>query len=191
MTEFNVHTLESAPERSKATMHYARKKWGFIPNIGAVLAESPVALEAYVALNKKFEESSLSPSEQNVVLLTASRENGCEYCVAAYSTVALMQKVQPDVVEAIRNGTTVSEPKLEALSRFTSSLVKKRGWVDDDDIRTFLEAGYAKSQVMEVLLGVTFKTMSTYLNHFAKTPLDAVYERQKWISKEPTSATDE
>lgn len=46
MTNFILHTEETAPEGSKAILQGTKKAYGFVPNLMATLAESPAAVEA-------------------------------------------------------------------------------------------------------------------------------------------------
>ena len=41
MSEFKLHTVESAPEKSKAILEGAQKQMGMVPGLYAVMAESP------------------------------------------------------------------------------------------------------------------------------------------------------
>ena len=88
MSTFKLHTLDSAPAGSLPILETASKTLGFIPNLYAHLASSPSALQGYKQLGALLEQSGLTPEEQQVVLLTVSAENGCEYCVAAHSFLA-------------------------------------------------------------------------------------------------------
>lgn len=40
MDDYQVHTLDSAPEQSHAVLEQANKAYGMIPNLMAVMAES-------------------------------------------------------------------------------------------------------------------------------------------------------
>jgi uncharacterized peroxidase-related enzyme len=181
MNSFKVHTKETAQMKSAELLDNAEKAFGFIPNLLGVFAESPAALKAYLTIGHIFDESSLSPTERQVVILTASRFNECHYCIAAHTVVASMQKVQSDVVEAIRNDQPIADNRLQALRVFTTAIVEKRGWVSDDDITAFLAAGYNNAQILEVILGISFKTLSNYTNHIADTPLDDAFSRKAWM----------
>ena len=88
--KFQIHTAETALEASRATLESTAKKYGFVPHLYGVLAESPAAVQAYAGINKALEQSALSPVEQQVVALTVSTTNDCAYCVGAHSTVAQM-----------------------------------------------------------------------------------------------------
>ncbi|MCS6319353.1 MAG: carboxymuconolactone decarboxylase family protein [Nitrospira sp.] len=88
--KFRIHTQESAPAASRAALEATATKYGFLPNIFGVLAESPAAAQAYVGITKALEQSVLTPVEQQVVALTVSTANSCTYCVGAHSMVAQM-----------------------------------------------------------------------------------------------------
>lgn len=183
MTSLEIYTAESAPEGSRSTLEGAQKAFGFLPNLLGTLAASPAALKGYTGLSELFGQTSFSASEQQIVLLTVSRLNGCEYCMAAHSTVADMTKVPSGVTEALRSGDRLADPKLEALRRFTESVVENRGWVDDAEVQAFLDAGFGREQILEVLLGVTMKTLSNYTNHIAATPLDSAFQARQWTTE--------
>ncbi len=180
MSKFNVHTKATVSTESAELLGKAEKAYGFIPNLLGVLAESPAALKAYLTVGQIFDESSFSPTERQVVILAASRFNECHYCVAAHSAVAELQKVPAQVIDAIRDDRPIADNKLEALRVFTTAVVEKRGWASDADIAQFRTAGYTRAQVLEVIVGVSFKTLSNYVNHIADTPLDDAFAARAW-----------
>ena len=180
MRKFDVHTKDTASAKSVESLLNAEEAFGFIPNLIGILAESPAALNGYLTLGQIFDESSFSPTERQLVILTVSRVNECRYCVAAHSVVADLQEVPADVIEAIRNDQPIADNKLEALRTFTTAVVEERGWVTEDDTAAFLAAGYSKAQILEVILGISFKTLSNYANHVADTPLDHAFALKAW-----------
>lgn len=116
------------------------------------------------------------------VRLSASFVNGCDYCMAAHTTLANMKRVPAEVVEALRSGTPLADPGLDALATLTRSIVETRGWPDEAATEAFFAAGYGTSEYLEVVVGVTMKTLSNYLNHAAGTPLDAAFQTAKWAA---------
>jgi uncharacterized peroxidase-related enzyme len=180
MTTFDLHTPENAPEASRPFLEQAQKSVGFVPNLYATFAESPQLLEAYLSVSKILDQGTFSPTERQIVLLTTSLTNGCDYCMAAHSTIAGMQNVQTDVIASLRDGTPIADARLEALRQFTLQLVENRGWADEAAVDAFLAAGYTKAQVLETILGVGMKTLSNYTNHIASTKLDDAFQPQAW-----------
>ena len=77
-----------------------------------------------------------------------------------------------------------SNAKNEALRQFTLAVVRERGKVSDADIDKFLAAGFTTRNVMDVILGVSQKVMSNYVNHLAETPVDAPFKAFDWSPDE-------
>lgn len=182
MSTFKLHTIASAPVGAVPILEAANKGLGFIPNLYAHLAEAPTALQAYKQLGALLEQSSLTPAEQQVVLLSTSVENRCEYCVAAHSFLARnMVKVPDEIISALRNIQPVPNSKLNALALFAKAVVRERGWVaDSPELKDFFAAGYTQQHALEVVLGVSMKTLSNYANHLTDTPLDAAFAGEAW-----------
>jgi len=178
--KFTIHNVNSAPEAAKEILTRSAGAFGFVPNLFGVMAEAPALLKGYTSLMRLFEEASLKAAERQVVLLAASYENECEYCVLAHSAIAAMQQVPADAVCAIRDDEAIADPKLEALRRFTAVVVKSQGRPTEEDTKVFLAAGYGKQQILEVVLGVGLKTLSNYTNHIAETPLDEAFNKAGW-----------
>lgn len=181
MSQFPRHTIDTAPAESRPLLQSAHDKLGFVPNLYAHLAESPAALKAYFSLSGHFDATSLDPVERQVVLLAASVENRCEFCVAAHSMLALeVAKAPQPVVDALRKGDAVDDPRLHALAELTRSVVRERGWVPGPALDAFLAAGYTSQQAIEVVLGVAMKTLSNYTNHLTGTRTNPELAGHQW-----------
>ena len=156
------------------------KKFGFIPNLMKVLASSPSTLKAYLALAELLENTSFTPEEQQIMLLTVSRENKCEYCLAVHSMIAAkMVGMDSDKLASIRDGKLLTNSKHQELMTFTLEIVRKRGFVEPESVRRFKDVGYSDQHVLEVLLAVTMKTLSNYTNHISQTPIDPQFAQFK------------
>lgn len=180
MTDFTIYDENTAPAESRDTLKQVREGFGFIPNVLGIVAESNAALTGYVKLNELVQATSLSPQEQQVVILTVSRTNECHYCVAAHSATAKGAKVDDHVIDAIREGRAPDDARLAALVAFTRTVVDKRGWLEQADIDAFLDAGYTKANIFDVILVAAMKTISNYSNHIAGTPVDEAFADYRW-----------
>lgn len=186
--KFVVHTAETAPVSARQDLKAAKRIFGFVPNLLAVLAEAPIALRAYMNLTELLGEASLSPIEQQVMMLASSYEHCCEYCMAAHSTVATMAGMPEPVLAALRSGSILPESRLEALRSFVVEVVRSRGRVSNKRIEVFLAAGYTRENVLEVVFAVTMKTLSNYANHMAETPVDPQFLPQAWSGTQTQTA---
>lgn len=174
--------LDDADPAVRTALERAKKATGFIPNMYAGMANSPGMLETYLDGYARFRsDSGFTPVEQEVVLLTISQGNACEYCVAAHSFVAeQVSKVPAPVIEAIRNGQPIADAKLAALNAMTATLLATRGLPKIADVEAFLRAGYEERQLLEIILAIAVKTLSNYANHLLHTPLDAMFAARAW-----------
>ena len=184
MIEFTVHTAETAPTGSRPLLEGIKRSFGFVPNLFGVFAESPAALRGALAIHEAFSTSSLSPGEQQLVMLAVSEANECEYCVAAHSSVAKrVAMVDHAMVDAVRRRAPLADPWLDALVNFTREVVERRGMMSDAEVAAFLDAGYTRAQVIEVLLGVGMKPFNNYVDHIAHTPLNNQFKAEAWQPK--------
>ena len=174
-------SIENAPEGSKGIMEIATKKYSFLPNLLGNMAHAPALLKGYATLSGIFGETSFSPTEQQIVLMSNNLLNGCKYCMAAHTTIAQGQGVAGDVIEALRAGTPIADEKLEALRQFSLVINKSRGNPSANDISAFLAAGYEEANILEVILGTALKVMSNYTNHVAETPVDDNFAGNAWV----------
>jgi uncharacterized peroxidase-related enzyme len=175
MSEFTIHTLDTAPQASRQILQNTEKQLGFIPNLYGVFSESPTTLEAYQKLTALFDKTTFTVTERQLVLLSISRYRNCSYCLAAHGTVAKMQKIPTEIIHAVYYNQPLSDTKLEALRTFTRAVLEAEGWVKQDALQAFYQAGYQKQHVLEVVLGISFKTLSNYVNHINDTPIDASF----------------
>ncbi|EJZ57946.1 carboxymuconolactone decarboxylase family protein [Pseudomonas sp. RSB 5.4] len=173
MSRLTLHTVQSAPEAAKPFLENAQKNSGFIPNLLAVLANAPAALETYVTVSALNGKSELSLAEREVVQLIAATHHGCDFCVAGHTAVALNKaKLPPEVVSALREKATVPVEKLETLAAFAREVIATRGKVSDQTFNQFKAAGYTEGNALEVILGISLATLCNFANVFADTPLN-------------------
>ncbi|MBZ9736305.1 carboxymuconolactone decarboxylase family protein [Mesorhizobium sp. CA18] len=180
MQRFNLQTIGSAPEKSRPALKALEEKFGFLPNVMATMANSPVLLNGFVATFDSFHGGSFDEIEKQVLLLTNAVTIKCPWTVAAHSTFAIEDGIDEGEVQAIRKGRLPANPKYAALSALTKTLIEKKGNVTDADIDAFTAAGYSKAQVLEVVTGVGVSTMAATTTNMAGTPIEERFRAQAW-----------
>lgn len=180
MIKFEIYDPQTAKEAAKPWLEKAKNTFGFVPNLQRTMAESPALLEGYLTLFDIFAKSTFSPIEQQVIYLTVNYEHECHYCMAGHSGLAKYAGVPDDVIQSLRDGQPIADGKLEALRKFTSQMVIKRGWVDEAETEAFVAAGFDKQAILDIVLGISVKVMSNYANHLALTPLDEQIKGLEW-----------
>jgi uncharacterized peroxidase-related enzyme len=182
--KLSVVQINEATETQKELLIKSKKENKMIPNMYKAMANSPILLKSYMAAYKDFrEQSNFSSVEQEVVFLTISVENNCNYCMAAHSLLAdMVSKVPPSVTDAIRNGDKIQNTKLKALSDFVIVMINKRGNPSEEDVREFFDSGYNEKHILDIILAISIKTISNYTNHIFHTELDSAFKIREWSS---------
>jgi uncharacterized peroxidase-related enzyme len=178
----SLKSVGDADEKGRELLQKAKSQLGFVPNMYAGMVNSPGLLATYMDGYERFrKDSGFTSAEQEVVFLTISRFNSCEYCLAAHSFLAdQMSKVPRPVTDAIRDDQPVPDAKLAALSTFTTLMLATRGLPSTAGVQAFLDAGYSERRILEIVLGIAVKTLSNYANHLLHTPVDSVFAPRVW-----------
>jgi alkylhydroperoxidase family enzyme len=180
MSNFELYNLETAPEAAKPLLEKSIKGFGMLPNLHAVMAESPVLLDAYQQLHELAQNASFDKDELTVVWQTINVEHGCHYCVPAHTAIANMMSVDAEITEALRNQSPLKSIKLETLRATTLLMVRNRGIIEQADIDTFYAAGFNKQNLLDIVLVLAQKVMSNFTNHLADTPVDDAFQAFSW-----------
>jgi AhpD family alkylhydroperoxidase len=180
MHAFPVHTLDSAPEQSKPSLEALRGAFGMLPNLVGAMSTSPVLIGSLVGLFQKVHGGSFSEDQVQVLLLTNAVTNACSWAVAFHTGLALQAGVDPADVKAIRERATPPNPKTAALSTLARTLIEKRGRLDDADVSQFLEAGFDKARLLEVIGVVAASTITNYTGSVTKPTVEAAFKEYAW-----------
>lgn len=167
MSVFTKHDEKTAPDGARETLMMAKQRYGFVPNLAAYVAQSPEVLGAILKLSEIFDNTSLSAQEQQVVLLTVSALNDCNYCRTVHTALGKSVLFSDSQISEIVSFKVIDNLKLNTLRDFTKSLVEEKGRLSHKQVQEFLDAGYTRAQVFEVIMGVALKTMTNYSNHLA------------------------
>jgi len=180
MSAFPIHTIQSAPEPSKPSLEALQGAFGMIPNIASAMATSPVLIGSLVGLFGKVHGGSFSEAQVQIVLLTNAVTNACSWAVAFHSFLAVKEGVDAADVDAIRERRIPSAGKNAALSTLARTFIEKRGHLDDRDVSIFLDAGFGKDHLLEVIAIVAASTITNYTGNVTKPPLEDAFEAYRW-----------
>jgi alkylhydroperoxidase family enzyme len=172
---FTEHTIEDAPEGSRAALKATQESFGFVPAALGRLAASPAAVAAFTRTMAIFEKTSFTPLEREVLAMTMGLEMGCEVCVALHSAVLSRMPDAAPVSEALRGNGALGGHRLEALRAFVKAALEHRGAVPDEALTAFLGAGFTREQALDALVGIAGYTLSTFANRLTRAPVDAPF----------------
>jgi alkylhydroperoxidase family enzyme len=180
MQTYQVQTIASAPEKSKPALEQLQQAFGVLPNIAAVIANSPKLVTSLVGLFQQIHSIGLTEQENQIVLLTDAVANSSKYAVAFHTALALQQGVRPEETNAIRDGHTPKDRRFAALSTLAKTLIEKRGHLSEQEFAAFLDAGFTTEQIMEVIAIVAASTITNYAGTIADPPLEDAFQQFAW-----------
>jgi pimeloyl-ACP methyl ester carboxylesterase/alkylhydroperoxidase family enzyme len=165
----------SAPAEAKALLDGMRGVFGFVPNLGYAIAAEPSVLGAYIAMLQSLGASSLDPIAQQVAMVSASRANAADYGIAVHATLAAKLGASVDVVQALRNGSTIPDSRLEAVRRFAAAVATNRTQVSDSDVNALKAAGFDHRAMVTIALAAAAKTLVNTVAHLSRPEIDAAF----------------
>lgn len=173
---FGKLTMESVPAEGKELVAAMSGAFGFVPNLGYALGAEPAVLAVYMKMLGALNETVLDPIAQQVALGAASQSNGADYAVAVHAALAQHLGASPEVVAALRNGSSYVDPKLEAVRSFTSAIASKRTQVSDSDVKQLVAAGYDRRAAVALALAAGAKTLVNTVTHLSRPQLDEGFQ---------------
>lgn len=170
MTTFSVPTRGEVSEKNQAIFDNLEKGLGFVPNLYAYYAKNETALGDYLALQNR--KTNLKAKEKEVVNLVTSQINGCRYCQSAHTVLGKMNGFSDEQVIELRKGSASFNPQLDALVKFTASVVENRGKATEESKSAFFDAGYTEAHLIDVVLLIGDKIISNYIHNLTGFEID-------------------
>ncbi|MBI5365281.1 MAG: carboxymuconolactone decarboxylase family protein [Planctomycetes bacterium] len=162
---------ETSPSRAQELLAGVQKKLGLVPNMARVLANSPAALEAYLAFSGALATGTLTAAVREELALVIGEVHGCGYCLSAHTAIGKRVGLKEDQILDARRGRS-KDLKTNALLVLARTIALKRGELADADLRAARDAGVTDAEIVEVVGAVALNVYTNWLNHVAATPID-------------------
>ncbi len=171
MSRITIPSLDAAPAESRQILDAVARQVGFVPNMFRLVSASPAVLAGMSGLSGALAKT-LDVKTRERIAIAIAEVNGCEYCLAAHTHLALnMAKMTPEEVALNRNGGS-SDPKAGAAVRFAVKVAETRGNVSDADLQAVKDAGFSEAQVVEIVAAVAQNFFNNLVNNVARTDVD-------------------
>jgi AhpD family alkylhydroperoxidase len=159
----------TAATEAREPLARAKRAFGRIPAPLARYAGSPGMMLAALGALDSFEKSSLEPLEREVLAMTMASRNGCKLCLDHHRHLLRAQKAPAELISSLEEGAPLASSRLEALRAFVSSALEHHGDVPPAVWTNFREAGYGHAQALDVMLGISAYTLTTFANRLTET----------------------
>ena len=168
-----ISSIDSATAsgRTRELLDATLNQLGRVPNLYASMAQSPAALDGYLAFRGALGKGVLTIHMRERIALLTAAINDCGYCVSAHTLRGA--KVGLPVSEIIATQKSQSDdPKIAAALQFVDVLLQNRGMITDEDYASIKSTGWSDEEVGEIVAHVALNVFSNYFNHVAAPVLD-------------------
>jgi hypothetical protein len=175
MSRIPAHTVDDAPEASRALLQHAIQ---FSPtgrplNLHAQMAHSPAVLVAYSAIRQATaEHGTVGPKVSSALMLATATTVGNEYVVAITSRLAGMLGWADDEVAALRSGNSVGDHTIDVLTDLIHEAAANAGTVEETTWKTAQAAGWTDEQLAEAFAYLGLTVFTGYFLNYARTEID-------------------
>lgn len=160
-----------ATGKAKQLLDGVQAKLGMTPNMMRAMAQSPAALDAYLAFSGALAAGVLSAKFREQIALAVAQANLCEYCLAAHTAIGGMCGLAHDQVATAREARS-SDAKTDAGLKFAQELVVRRGEIANESLERIRAAGLSAGEIAEIVANVALNIYTNYFNIVAGTDVD-------------------
>jgi len=155
ISRFPVPDLDSLPEDVRARIEAVAAKAGFIPNIFLTLARRAEEFRAFFAYHDTLmdkETPGLSKAEREMIVVTTSARNQCQYCVIAHGAILRIRAGNPliaDQLAANYRKADISE-RQRAMLDYALKVSRQAETVDEADYQQLNAQGFDDEDIWDI-----------------------------------------
>jgi len=171
MRTIQVPQKEQVSTDSQVLFEQLTKRLGRVPNLYATIGYSANALKGFLDFEATLNKGTFSAKEREAISLVVSEVNGCNYCLAAHTLVAMKNGFSQEDTLAIRRAH-VDNPRLQVTIELAKSVAENKGHADQTKLDNFFAAGFTEAAVMDLIGLVTVRVFTNYVYALTDVPVD-------------------
>jgi uncharacterized peroxidase-related enzyme len=180
ISRFPVPAIADMPEDIRTRLLAVQEKSGFVPNVFLTLAHRPDEFRAFFAYHDALMEkdSGLTKAEREMIVVTTSSANQCQYCVIAHGAILRIRAKNPLIADqvAINYRKADITPRQKAMLDFAMKVALEAQTVTDADFATLEDHGFSEDDTWDVAAIAAFFALSNRMaNVTAMRPNDEFY----------------
>ncbi|KIH75911.1 uncharacterized peroxidase-related enzyme [Geoalkalibacter ferrihydriticus] len=154
MTRIPSLDPQSAQARTAEIFVEIKQAFGMVPNLFRAYANHPPLLEAnWFKVKKVMMEGVLARKAKEAIAVLVSKDNGCDYCVAAHEAALRSIGVSGEEIKAIENDLQQAEfsRKERALIAFARKANIAPLRIEDSEVKALRDLGADAAEIVEAL----------------------------------------
>jgi AhpD family alkylhydroperoxidase len=133
MSRIKPIELAQSSGKAKQLLDGVQAKLGMTANMMKTMAQSPAVLEAYLNFAGALGRGALDAKVREQIALVVGQTNGCEYCVAAHTTLGKGAGLDIEEIESSRRAHSANLKASVGLE-FAKRFVNQRAVVSEEDL---------------------------------------------------------
>jgi uncharacterized peroxidase-related enzyme len=180
ISRFPVPAIEDLPEDIRARILAVQEKSGFVPNVFLVLAHRPDEFRAFFAYHDALMDKpgNLSKAEREMIVVSTSNANQCQYCVVAHGAILRIRAKDPLIADQVAVNYRKADitDRQKAMLDFAMKVAFEAYAVGDSDFAALTRHGFSEEDVWDIAAIAAFFGMSNRLaNVTSMRPNDEFY----------------
>jgi uncharacterized peroxidase-related enzyme len=154
ISRFSIPDLKDLPEDIRERIEAVQEKSGFVPNVFLVMARRPDEFRAFFAYHDALMErdSGLSKAEREMIVVTTSALNDCQYCVISHGAILRIRAKNPIIADqvAINDLKADLTDRERAMLDLAKKISVSAGQVTEEDIELAKAAGFSDEDIWDI-----------------------------------------
>ena len=167
ISRFPVLELTDLPDDLRARILAVQEKAGFIPHIFTVLAHRPDEFRAFFAYHDALmeREGGLTKAEREMIVVSTSALNDCQYCVIAHGAILRIYSKNPRLADQLAVSYLSAEltDRQRRMLAFAHRIATDAATVDESDMAPLRAAGFSDDDIWDIGAIAAFFAMSNRL----------------------------
>ena len=180
ISRYPVPELDELPEDLRDRIMAVQEKAGFVPNVFLALAHRPNECRAFFDYHDAlmFRDGGLSKAEREMIVVSTSGANDCQYCVVAHGAILRIYAKDPLVADQVAINFRKADitDRQRAMLAFAEKVALNSAALEEADYEAVRRHGFDDEDIWDIGAIAAFFALSNRMaNLTAMRPNDEFY----------------
>jgi uncharacterized peroxidase-related enzyme len=154
ISRFPVPSIDSLPDDIRERILTVQEKSGFVPNVFLMLAYRPDEFRAFFAYHDALMDkpSGLSKAEREMIVVTTSAANQCQYCVIVHGAILRVRSKNPFLADQLASNWRKADitERQRAMLAYAMKVAFAAFEVAEDDSAALRAHGFSDDDIWDI-----------------------------------------
>jgi uncharacterized peroxidase-related enzyme len=155
VSRFPIPEYADLPADIQQRFTEVQEKAGFIPNIFLTLSRRPAEFRAFFAYHDTLmdkETPGLSMAEREMIVVTTSARNQCQYCVIAHGAILRIRARNPQIADQLAANYRKADisARQQAMLDFALKVSRQAETVNESDYQLLNDFGFDDEDIWDI-----------------------------------------